>query len=406
MAGNGRGLRQIRTGTSLRMRSGASTESAHVPKASQSEGNTARGMTKPKAQGIQQRIQVAADAVPLGKPAAGSPAACPERDDAAAARRVLELEADGILAVARGLERDNAAFTKAIDLLAQVTGRVIVSGMGKSGHIARKIAATLASTGTPAQFVHPAEASHGDLGMITRADAVLALSHSGDTAEMADVLAFAKRYAIPLIGITSGAQSTLAQAADVTLLLPPLREACPLGLAPTTSTTAMLALGDAVAVALFERKDFSADDFHQFHPKGSLGRRFLRVSDVMHRGDAMPLIAADAAMAEVLVEMTAKRLGCVGITDAKGALAGIITDGDLRRHMAPDLLQRKAAAVMTPKPFTIRPQALAAEALRIMNEANRGSGITNLFVVEAQDGGAARPIGVLHIHDILRAGVA
>jgi len=357
-------------------------------------------MTKPKPQRIQQPIPVA------DPPRRSGPSTGGARDDGAAARRVLELEADGILAVARGLERDDGAFVKAIDLLAQVTGRVIVSGMGKSGHIARKIAATLASTGTPAQFVHPAEASHGDLGMITRADAVLALSHSGDTAEMADILAFTKRYAIPLIGITSGAQSPLAQAADVTLLLPPLREACPLGLAPTTSTTAMLALGDAVAVALFDRKGFSADDFHQFHPKGSLGKRFLRVSDVMHRGEAMPLIGVDATMAEALVEMTAKRLGCVGITDRSGALAGIITDGDLRRHMAPDLLQRTAGTIMTAKPFTIRPQALAAEALRVMNEANRGSGITNLFVVEQPGPGGGRPVGVLHIHDILRAGVA
>ncbi|HEX9466136.1 MAG TPA: KpsF/GutQ family sugar-phosphate isomerase [Alphaproteobacteria bacterium] len=328
------------------------------------------------------------------------------RDDGAVARQVLEFEAEGILAVARGLDRDKDAFTRAIDALAKVTGRIIVSGMGKSGHVARKIAATLASTGTPAQFVHPAEASHGDLGMITNADAVLALSHSGDTAEMADLLAFTRRFAIPLIGITSGAQSALAQAADVILLLPPLREACPLGLAPTTSTTAMLALGDAVAVTLFERKGFSADDFHQFHPKGSLGRRFLRVSDVMHRGDTVPLIAAGASMADALVEMTAKRLGCVGIVDAAGRLVGIITDGDLRRHMAPDLLQRRARAVMTAKPLTIRPQALAAEALRVMNEANRGGGVTNLFVVDPGTGGGGRPVGVLHIHDILRAGVA
>jgi arabinose-5-phosphate isomerase len=358
-------------------------------------------MTKPKAQRIQQRIRVAADA--------DAPCATPvpaKGDDTAVARQVLELEADGILAVARALERDRTVFSRAIDTLAKVTGRIIVSGMGKSGHVARKIAATLASTGTPAQFVHPAEASHGDLGMITNADAVLALSHSGDTAEMADLLAFTRRFAIPLIGITSGAQSALAQAADVTLLLPPLREACPLGLAPTTSTTAMLALGDAVAVALFERKGFSADDFHQFHPKGSLGRRFLRVSDLMHRGDAMPLVTTETAMADALVEMTAKRLGCVGIVDTDGRLAGIITDGDLRRHMAPDLLQRPVRAVMSEKPLTIRPQKLAAEALRVMNEANRGGGITNLFVVEASPAGGTRPVGVLHIHDILRAGVA
>lgn len=322
----------------------------------------------------------------------------PER----AARRVLELEAEGIVALARALERDADALRRAIELLQAVTGRVIVTGMGKSGHIARKIAATLASTGTPAQFVHPAEASHGDLGMITRADAVLALSHSGETSEMSDLLAFTRRYAIPLIGITGGAQSSLAQAADVTLLLPPLSEACPLGLAPTTSTTAMLALGDAIAVTLFETKGFSADDFHQFHPKGSLGRRFLRVGDLMHRGDAMPLVAANAPMSEALVEITAKRLGCVGVTDAAGRLIGIITDGDLRRHMAPDLLQQTAKAVMTPHPRAIRPAALAAEALGVMNNG----AITTLFVIDSPDDGPHAPVGILHIHDILRAGVA
>jgi arabinose-5-phosphate isomerase len=238
--------------------------------------------------------------------------------------------------------------------------------------------------------------------MITRADAVLALSHSGETSEMSDLLAFTRRYAIPLIGITGGAQSSLAQAADVTLLLPPLSEACPLGLAPTTSTTAMLALGDAIAVALFEMKGFSADDFHQFHPKGSLGRRFLRVGDLMHRGDAMPLVAADAPMSEALVEITAKRLGCVGVTDAAGRLIGIITDGDLRRHMAPDLLQQTAKAVMTPHPRAIRPGALAAEALGVMNNG----AITTLFVIDSPDDGPQAPVGILHIHDILRAGVA
>ncbi len=351
-------------------------------------------MTKPKPQPI-----------PVVSPVPDT--ACPDlpRGDHEVAGRVLELEAEGILAVARGLARDGQAFTRAIDMLVKVTGRVIVSGMGKSGHVGRKIAATLASTGTPAQFVHPAEASHGDLGMITPADAVLGLSHSGETAEMTDLLAYTRRFAIPLIGITSGAQSALAQAADVTLLLPPLREACPLGLAPTTSTTAMLALGDAVAVALYERRGFSADDFHQFHPKGSLGRRFLRVSDLMHRDGAMPLIRAEASMADALVEMSAKRLGCVGVIDADSRLCGIITDGDLRRHMSPDLLRQKVAAVMSGKPLTIRPGALAVEALRIMNDANRGGGITNLFVVDGAEGAAGRPVGVLHIHDILRAGV-
>jgi arabinose-5-phosphate isomerase len=327
------------------------------------------------------------------------------RDAATVARHVLDLEAEGVVAVARALERDPGPFTRAIEVLEKVTGRVIVSGMGKSGHIARKIAATLASTGTPAQFVHPGEASHGDLGMITRADAVLALSHSGETSEMTDLLAFTRRFGIPVIGITGGGASSLAQAADVTLLLPPLKEACPLGLAPTTSTLAMLALGDAVAVALFERKGFSADDFHQFHPRGALGKRFLRVSDVMHRGDQIPLIPRHSPMSDALVEMTAKRLGCVGVTDEHGALIGIITDGDLRRHMAPDLLQQSVASVMTANPKSIRPGALAVEAIGVMNDGKSGGGITSLFVVEPGSNPAA-PVGILHIHDLLRAGVA
>ena len=326
------------------------------------------------------------------------------------ARQVLKLEAEGVAALSRSLERDDgAAFGRAIAILEAVTGRVIVTGMGKSGHVARKIAATMASTGTPSQFVHPAEASHGDLGMITEADAVLGLSLSGDTAEMSDMLAFTRRFRIPLIGMTSGAQSALAQAADVALLLPPLKEACPLGLAPTTSTTVMLAFGDALAVALYERKGFSADDFHQFHPRGALGRRFLRVSDLMHRGAAMPVISLDAPLSEAIVEISAKRLGCVGVTDSDGRLAGIVTDGDLRRCLAPrngesaGLLHAKAGKVMTRKPLTIRPQALAAEALGVMN----ARAITTLFVVENPDAaGPQVPVGILHIHDILRAGVA
>lgn len=328
------------------------------------------------------------------------------RDDAATiARQVLDLEAEGIAAVARGLERDAGPFTRAIETLERVTGRVVVSGMGKSGHIARKIAATLASTGTPAQFVHPAEASHGDLGMITRADAVLALSQSGETTEMTDLLTFCRRFGIPVIGITGGGASSLAQAADVTLLLPPIKEACPLGLAPTTSTTAMLALGDAIAVSLFERQGFSADDFHQFHPRGALGKRFLRVTDVMHRGEQMPLIVNGAPMSEALVEMTAKRLGCVGVVGTDGRLVGIVTDGDLRRHMAPDLLQQRVETVMTANPKTIRPGALAAEALGVMNAGKSGGGITSLFVVDPGSSPAV-PVGILHIHDLLRAGVA
>jgi arabinose-5-phosphate isomerase len=246
-------------------------------------------------------------------------------------------------------------------------------------------------------FVHPGEASHGDLGMLTRDDALIALSNSGETPELADILAHCKRFSIPLIGITARAPSTLAAAADATLLLPPFREACPLGLAPTTSTTMMMALGDALAVALLERRGFSADDYRTLHPGGRLGRHLLRVGDLMHAGDELPIAPQDVRMDEAILIMTAKRFGCVGIADGDGRLIGIITDGDLRRHMADGLLQQSAGAVMTPAPRTIRADALAAEALRLMNERS----ITSLFVT-AED----KPVGILHIHDCLRAGVA
>ena len=316
------------------------------------------------------------------------------RDDLAAARRVLSAEADALNSLAAALD---GAFVRALDLLAGVPGRVIVTGMGKSGHVARKIAATLASTGTPAYFVHPGEASHGDLGMIAEGDAVLALSNSGETQELTDIVAYAKRFRIPLVAITAGAESTLAESADVALMLPENGEACPMGLAPTTSTTLMLALGDAIAVALLERKNFSAEDFHKFHPRGKLGQKFLRVAELMHGGEELPLIGLDGAMSEALLVMTAKRFGCVGVVDAQGRLAGIITDGDLRRHMSGKLLAQKTAVVMTANPKTIRPQALAAEALGVMNDRK----ITSLFVVEK-----TRPVGIIHIHDCLRAGVA
>ncbi|MBL8661059.1 MAG: KpsF/GutQ family sugar-phosphate isomerase [Rhodospirillales bacterium] len=315
-------------------------------------------------------------------------------DGLESARRVLRLEAAGIDALSRNLSDE---FTRAVDLLGKVTGRVIVSGMGKSGHIATKIAATLASTGTPASFVHPAEASHGDLGMITENDAVIALSNSGETTELADLVTYAKRFTIGLIAITGRRNSTLAEAADVVLVLPDAPEACPMGLAPTTSTTVMLALGDALAVAMLERKGFSGDDFHVLHPGGKLGRRLLKVSAIMHSGAALPLLGEDEPMSEALIVMTVKSFGCVGIVDASGALCGLITDGDLRRHMAPDLLSRRVADVMTPHPKTIRPEALASEALGFMN----GRNITSLFVVADE-----HPVGIIHIHDCLRAGVA
>lgn len=314
--------------------------------------------------------------------------------DIESARRVLHLEAEGLAVLARSL---GESFIAALDLLANAAGRVIVTGMGKSGHVGRKIAATMASTGTPAQYVHPGEASHGDMGMITPADVVLALSNSGETQELRDLLEYTRRFSIPLIAITSRAESTLGETADVTLLLPSTPEACPMGLAPTTSTTASLALGDALAVAMLERKGFSPQDFRVLHPGGKLGSSLLRVADLMHSGDTMPLCGLDTPMAEAILTVTAKSFGCVGVTDDAGRLAGVITDGDLRRHMGRDLLDQTAGAVMTADPKHIRPQALAAEALAVMNQFT----ITGLFVVEDQ-----RPVGILHIHDCLRAGIA
>ena len=318
------------------------------------------------------------------------------REDAAAARRVFDTAAEAIEALKSAL---NGEFSRAVDVLLSVEGRVVVSGMGKSGHIGRKIAATLASTGTPAQFIHPAEASHGDLGMLTRQDALLMLSWRGETAELSDLITYAKRFGIPLIGMASNAESTLLQAADVALVLPPVREACPMGLAPTTSTTLMLVLGDALAVALMERRGFSADQYRDFHPGGSLGRALIRVSDLMHTGSEIPLVASTARMSDVLIAIAEHRFGCVGVTDKKGALIGMITDGDLRRHMGRDLLDRKAADVMTRNPKIAQPDQLAAEALAIMNEKK----ITQLFVLDAKDK-TKKPAGILHIHDCLRAG--
>lgn len=310
--------------------------------------------------------------------------------------RVLRLEAQGILRLAESL---SGRFSQALDLLCGVagSGRVVVTGIGKSGHIARKMAATLASTGTPALFVHPAEASHGDLGMITPSDVVVAFSNSGETPELSDLVSYTRRLAISLIAITGRADGALAEAADVALVLPPSEEACPMGISATTSTTVMLALGDAIAVALFERKGAVTDDLRVFHPGGQIGRKLLRVVDIMHGGEELPLIGPDTSMSDALLVMTTKRFGCVGIVEGEDRLAGIITDGDLRRHMNPDLLRQTAVEVMTRGPKTIGPKAFAAEALRLMN----ARAITSLFVVEAD-----RPIGIVHIHDCLRAGVA
>ncbi len=315
--------------------------------------------------------------------------------DLGVARRVIRAEIDGLLSLASTLD---GAFAEAVDLCAAASGHIIVTGIGKSGHVARKIAATLASTGTPAQFVHPAEASHGDLGMIGCEDAILALSNSGETVEFADILAYSRRFKIPLLAITAGRNSALAQAADVLLLLPSVPEACPMGLAPTTSTTMMMALGDALAIALLERKGFTPSDFHVLHPGGRLGKKLLRVGDIMHGPAEIPLVAPSSPMSDAILVMTAKSFGCVGVIDGEKRLIGIITDGDLRRHMGDSLLGRKAEEIMHRRPITTPPAALAAEALGLMNR----SAITALFVIDAE----RRPIGFLHLHDCLRAGVA
>jgi len=322
--------------------------------------------------------------------------ALPLADDIEVARTVLAAEAAGLRALAASLD---LRFADAVSRLAACTGRIVVSGMGKSGHVARKIAATLASTGSPSLFVHPAEASHGDLGMIVPGDAVLALSNSGETAELADLVAHARRFGLPLVAITGRPDSTLARAADVLLLLPAAAEACPMGLAPTTSTTMQLALGDALAVALLTRRGFTATDFSQFHPGGQLGAQLRRVSDLMHRGDAIPLAESGLPMDRALLVMTGKGFGCLGALDADGRLAGVLTDGDLRRAMGPDLLGRRVEDVMNRTPRTIGPDALAADALRLMGGPRP---VTSLFVLD----GDRRPLGLLHVHDLLRAGVA
>jgi len=353
-----------------------------------------RGMTPPPSAPAIGRDTAPKMRATSDKPPTEPAAASQAEKDLAAARRVFEIEARGLEAAASNLDQ---RFVQALDALAGIPGRVVVSGMGKSGHVAHKIAATLASTGTPAFFVHPGEASHGDLGMITRDDAVLAISNSGDTAELADIIAHSRRFTIPLVAITANQDSALAEAADVVLVLPDSDEACPMGLAPTTSTTVTLALGDALAIALLERRAFTADEFQLLHPGGQLGRKLLKVADIMHAGDAMPMVAPGEIMADVLVTITAKRFGCAGVADAQGRLLGIITDGDLRRHMAPDLLALTAGDIMTKKPVTVPPQSLVAEALAIMDE----KAITSIFVVED-----SKPLGIVHIHDILRSGIA
>src|SRR3974390_1117234 len=314
------------------------------------------------------------------------------------ALRTLEAEAGGINTLAGSIHDGlGSAFVRAVELISAARGRLIVTGMGKSGHVGRKVAATFASTGTPALFVHPGEASPGDLGMITTDDVIMALSWSGETAELKHLIDYSRRFRIGLIAITAAAASTLGKEADVALVLPEAREACPHNLAPTTSSLMQLALGDALAIALLESRGFTALDFRELHPGGRLGAALTFVRDLMHKGDALPVVALGTRVSEALVEMSAKGFGCVAVTEATGKLAGVITDGDLRRHMRPDLLQTPVDTVMTASPKTVRPDQLASEALALLN----ASKITALIVVDAD-----RPVGIVHFHDLLRAGLA
>ncbi len=308
------------------------------------------------------------------------------------ARRVIRIETEALVLLEQAL---NEEFDRAVSLMLEARGRVIVCGMGKSGHIARKIAATLASTGTPAHFVHPAEASHGDLGMMAQGDVILVLSNSGETPELADVIAYSRRFGIPMIGVASRKDSSLIRQSDVRLVLPRAAEACGTGVVPTSSTTMTLALGDALAVALMENRQFTPEKFREFHPGGKLGAQLSRVQDLMHSGKSLPLVSEDTQMSDALIEISQKGFGVVGVTDHSGQLTGIITDGDLRRHME-GLLSHSVRDVMTENPTTISPGALAEEAVNTMNARK----ITCLFVTDSNE-----PLGLLHIHDCLRVGL-
>ncbi|HEX3429778.1 MAG TPA: KpsF/GutQ family sugar-phosphate isomerase [Rhizomicrobium sp.] len=336
--------------------------------------------------------------LPLAAAASSDPTDATQ-SDLRAAERVLDCAREAMTALARSLDRN---FSRAVDVVLGSKGRVIVSGMGKAGHVARKIAATLASTGTPAHFVHPAEASHGDLGVVTRDDALLILSNSGETTELSDLITFAKRFSVPLIGIAAREDSALLRAADVALLLPRAKEACPMGLAPTTSTTLMLVLGDALAVALMERRGFTPDQYRELHPGGSLGKSLIRVGDIMHRGDELPLVSEATRLRDALYVMTAKGFGCTGVVDADGRLVGIFTDGDLRRSVDRLTADAPIAELMTTSPKTTSPGDLAAQALAFMN--GHTPKLNVLFVIERADR-LQRPIGILHLHDCLRAGL-
>jgi arabinose-5-phosphate isomerase len=323
----------------------------------------------------------------------------PEREASiASALRTVRTEQAGVAALADALENGVAGpFAEAVELLSQINGRVIVTGVGKSGHIGSKIAATLASTGTPAFFVHPSEANHGDLGMIARDDAIVAISWSGETAELKGIIAYSRRFLIPLIAVTAGHASALARQADVVLSLPRAVEACPHGLAPTTSTLLQLVVGDALAIALLEARGFTPDHFRTFHPGGQLGANLTQVREIMHTGDELPLVRLGSGMQEAVREISRKGFGCVGVVAADGALEGVITDGDIRRHLGGNVLAMTVEEVMTKEPKSVRPETLVASALQTINS----SSITSLMVVE--DG---RTIGLVHLHDLLRIGAA
>ncbi|TIN09328.1 KpsF/GutQ family sugar-phosphate isomerase [Mesorhizobium sp.] len=316
----------------------------------------------------------------------------------ASALRTIATEQAGVAALAAALENGlTEPFARAVDMVSQIAGRVIVTGVGKSGHIGSKIAATLASTGTPAFFVHSAEANHGDLGMIARDDAIIAISWSGESRELKGIIAYSRRFSIPLIAVTAGERSALARAADVVLLLPRAPEACPHGLAPTTSTLLQLVIGDALAIALLEARGFTPDHFRTFHPGGQLGANLTQIREIMHVGDRLPLVPSGTGMHEAILELSRKGFGCVAITDADGALIGIITDGDIRRHIGSNLLAMSVDQVMTKEPKTAGPDTLVATALQTINSST----ISSLMVVEGR-----RPVGLVHLHDLLRIGAA
>ncbi|MBY4610295.1 KpsF/GutQ family sugar-phosphate isomerase [Rhizobium sp. 9T] len=315
------------------------------------------------------------------------------------AKRTIEIEKRGLEALEQALDNGLAGpFTRAIEVIGDISGRVIVTGVGKSGHIGAKLAATFASTGTPAFFVHAAEANHGDLGMIARDDVVLAISKGGESAELKSIISFTRRFSIPLIALTCGEHSSLATAADIVLLVPNEQEACPNGLAPTTSTLMQLALGDALAVALLEARGFTATDFHVFHPGGKLGASLTHVADIMHTGERLPLVAKGTPMPEAITVLSRKHFGCVGVLDEEGRLCGIVTEGDMARNLTRNLAELAVDDIMTKTPKTVKPTILATAALALLNQHSIGA----LIVVDDD----RRPLGLVHFHDLLRIGVA